>query len=120
MKCKIVVDIATQKNPEYDRNQAHKLGRAYKVPPFIPCPRGTVIECPTAWKLVLLGMAIPDDAECQTASEYTEEKFRKWNADYHRFMSGRATGDPRYDAPAPEDSEDLAAEPDQEIEMVED
>lgn len=121
MKCKIAVDDARIRNPKWDRLKAHKLGRIYRVPPYIPCEKGTVIDCPKAWRLVLLGMAVPADDECQQATGYTPEFWQKWNKEYRRINSGRATGDERYDAPAPEDSADDAVDPPAEdIEMVED
>ena len=80
-----------------------------------------MIECPKAWRLVLMGMAVPADEECQKATGYTPELWQKWNREYRRIMSGRATGDERYDAPAPEGSEtELIDQPEEEIEMVDD
>lgn len=122
MKCEIVVDDALQKNPKWEREKAQKLGIRFRVPPFIPCPAGTVVDDPNAWKLVMTGQAKPLDDECREASGYTEELWLKWNRGHKKIMSGRATGDPRYDVPAPKDDPDaeLQADPEEEIEMAED
>lgn len=117
MKVRIIKHDATMKNPEFDPLQRQRLGRRYRVPAIIPCPYGTIIDCHNAWKLVECGMALPEDDEAREACDFNQARFDKASKAYDKLMSGRATGDPRYDAPLPES--EVEAESD-EIEMIDD
>lgn len=104
MKCTLLREME-QKNPEYDhaaRMQAKAERKPYDVPKTITAPTGTEIDHPDAWRLVKLGVAKPSDEECQAAANLTEEEIAKRAAKYEKLNSGRATGDKRLDAPAPE------------------
>ncbi len=58
---------ATCPNPLYshaERKAAIAAGRTYDTAEFITLKAGEVVDCPDAWRIVVKGMALPDDAEC--------------------------------------------------------
>ena len=75
-------------------------------------PAGTVIDHPQAWLLVRLGRAIPADDECRRAAAMTDEQMQEAQDFHERLCQGRATGDPLYDAPDPQEREETLADDD--------
>ena len=59
---------------------------------------GTVIEGPNAWRLVQLGKAVPDDAECKAAADMTEEQIEAAQLAGEALERGQATGLALFDA----------------------
>lgn len=117
MKVKVIKDDVLCRNPDFDKREKRRLGFRYKVHPHITLKNGTEIEDPNAWRMVLMGMAVPLDDEACEASEYDEETFQRASAAYDGLAAGKATGDPKHDNdPEPEEEN----EEEQEIEMVDD
>ena len=71
MRCRYTRTM-DQENPDYDRAEHQRRLRAnrpYPVPRYRSMPPGTVVEHPDAWKLVVMGVATPDDDECLELAE---------------------------------------------------
>jgi hypothetical protein len=47
-----------------ERKAAIAAGNAYETPEFLTLKAGEPVDCPDAWRLVVKGVALPDDAEC--------------------------------------------------------
>ena len=104
MKAKLIRDMESP-NPAFDFEQFGKLGPLYDVPQTIPRPKGTVIDDPVAFRLVQMGVAIPEDDECEKAARRTPEQLKAAQAGYDKLLKGMSTSDYRYDAPADDDEE---------------
>lgn len=108
MKCKYRRPMERQ-NPAFDpmeAAEARKARRPYRVPFTIMFPTGTEIEHPDAWRLVRMGVADPVDDECREAAGLTPEQIAERQARYEKLEAGRATGDPKFDAPTDTAEED--------------
>lgn len=71
-------------------------------------PVGTEIVGPGAMVYCRMGIGEPADDECRAACEaegLTAERRAELLERYQKVASGRATGDPRYDAPDPSETE---------------
>lgn len=47
-----------------EKKAAIAAGKAYETSEFITLKAGESVDCPDAWRIVVKGMALPDDAEC--------------------------------------------------------
>lgn len=66
-------------NPLFSRDEKNRVeaaGGTYDSIEFIDLPVGQIVESPDAWKLCVLGKALPEDDECRkkTLSYLTSEK----------------------------------------------
>jgi len=96
MKAKLVIDVQAVPLVEDDR-LVMRDGRKY-------WPSGTVLEDERAYRLVQMGVAVPDDAECHDAAGMTEAQMQAAQHaqkrvakgihpdDYEAFDAGEMTG----------------------------
>ena len=47
-----------------ERKAAIAAGKTYDTSEFVTLQAGEVVHCPDCWRLVVKGVALPDDAEC--------------------------------------------------------
>ncbi len=47
-----------------ERKAAIAAGKEYDTAEFLTLKAGESVDCPDCWRLVVKGMALPDDAEC--------------------------------------------------------
>lgn len=104
MKAKIVQDKVRQLNPEFNKkkfrgmNPVEKRLYAKRTPPVIPLPKGEIWDHPEAFKLVELGIAVPEDNECREAAAMSDEQIAEATAAYRKLSRGAGTGIGKYDA----------------------
>lgn len=85
MKARLAIN-ATCPNPRFDfqeYSKALKAGERYPEPTTLHLKKGTIIDEHDCWKLVIFGLAYPEDAECRAAAEFkighvlTDEEFQR-------------------------------------------
>ena len=65
---------------------------------FINVPAGTVVDDPNAFRLVRLGVAVPDDLECRAMTDYTPRQVEAAQLAGELLERGQATGHEDVDA----------------------